>query len=115
MISLRDGLLDRWVTARRFRIPADRLEGWVLWASLPWFWRWPALAMGVLQNPNRLMEDRELIATCLSATSLEDCLREIEHHHFRRQMDGSFAARFLRFRVSGRRLIRLARIAFPDI
>jgi hypothetical protein len=70
--------------------------------------------MGVLQNPNRLMGDRKLIATCLRATSFEDCLLEVENHHFRRQIDGSFAARFLRFRVSGRRLIRLARIAFPE-
>jgi len=65
-------------------------------------------------NSNWLREDRKLIASCLSTTSSEDCLLEVENHHFRQQMSGSFVARFLRFRVSGRRLIRLARIAFPE-
>ena len=110
--SLRDALVVRWRLARLFRMSPDRLEGYVLWTTIPWFWRWLALVM--VWNSNWLREDRKLIASCLSTTSLEDCLLEVENHYFRRQMGASFVARFLRFRVSGRRLIRLARIAFPE-
>jgi hypothetical protein len=45
-------------------------------------------------NSNWLREDRKLIASCLSTTSLEDCVLEVENHHFRQQMSGSFVARW---------------------
>jgi hypothetical protein len=73
--SLRDALVVRWRVARLFRISPDRLEGYVLWTTIPWFWRWPALVM--VWNSNWLREDRKLIASCLSTTSLEDCLLEL--------------------------------------
>lgn len=87
----------------------------MLWSSLPWQWRMAAhVGIPGLNAGDSWFVERRLIAEVLSARSCAQVFGAVDRFHYRGMNQIPWSRRVLGLRVSGRRLIAIARGILPE-